>query len=161
MTAGEDDGHDRGEQHGEPPSPPPTPAPAAPATVDLDTNAIDTAMGRVGRAEGGVYKFSIPRRDEITESGMVLPPPMGVTTAIGFQPLGGGRAAINGDFAMTAGEVPNVLKALRAGGISIVSLHNHALNDQPRLFYTHFWAADDAVALAKTLRSALDATAVK
>jgi Domain of Unknown Function (DUF1259) len=28
----------------------------------------------------------------------------------------------------------------------------------PRLFYMHFWANDDAVNLAKTMRSALDKT---
>ena len=53
-----------------------------------------------------------------------------------------------------------MIEALRAGGIQIVELHNHALDEEPRLFYVHFWANDDAVKLAQTLRHALDAMAV-
>ena len=54
---------------------------------------------------------------------------------------------------MTAGEVQHVLAALRRGGIAVVSLHNHALDDKPRLFYTHFWATGDGVTLAEALRA--------
>lgn len=93
--------------------------------------------------------------------GRDLPPAMGVTTAINFQPTGGGRAAINGDFAMTAEEVQPVIQALRSGGIQLVELHQHALDDEPRLLYMHFWANDDAVKLAQTLRKAVDAHSVK
>ena len=78
-----------------------------------------------------------------------------------FQPVGDGKAAINGDFAMTGNEVQQVIKALRQGGIDIVEVHNHGLAEQPRLFYMHFWAVNDAVALARTLRPALDATNLK
>jgi hypothetical protein len=92
--------------------------------------------------------------------GMALPPAMGVTTALNFQPTGGGKAAINGDFAMTSNEVQKVIQALRAGGIDIVELHNHAFDDDPRLFYMHFWANDDAAKLAQTLRKAVDAQSV-
>lgn len=141
-----------------------TPPPATGAgqpPLQLDTAAIDAALGRKGTAEGGVYKITVPRAETITDVGMVAPPGMGVTTAINFQPTGGGRAAINGDFAMTGNEVQRVIQALRAGGITVVSLHNHGIDDQPRLFYTHFWANDDAVRLARVLRTALDATNVK
>jgi hypothetical protein len=140
-------------------TPPPSDAQQPPP--ELDTGGIDAALGRKGTAEGGAYKFSVPRRDTISDSGMGLPPAMGVTTALNFQPTGGGRAAINGDVVMTANEVQPVLRALRQGGITVVSLHNHGLGDEPRLFYTHFWAEADAVTLAKALRTAVDATAVK
>ena len=89
---------------------------------------------------------------------MVIPPSMGVATAINFQPTGGGRAAITGDFVMTADEVNNVIRELRENGIEVTSLHNHALMDEPRMFYMHFWANDDAVRLARGLRAALDRT---
>ncbi len=139
----------------------PPPAPPAPhGTVDLDTAGIDAALGGKGTVDGGVYKFTFARHETITEAGHVIPPGLGVTTALNFQPLGGGRAAINGDFAMTAGEVQHVLTALRRGGITVVSLHNHALDDNPRLFYTHFWATGDGVTLAKALRAGLDQTAI-
>ena len=79
-----------------------------------------------------------------------------MATAIGFQPTGGGNAAITGDFVMIASEVNPVIKALRAGGIEVTALHSHMLDEQPRLFFMHFWANDDAIKLAKTLRTALD-----
>jgi hypothetical protein len=140
-------------------TPPPAPA-TPPGTVDLNTAGIDAALRGKGSINGGVYQFTFARRDTITEDRYVVPPGLGVTTALNFQPLGAGRAAINGDFAMTAGEVQNVLATLRGAGITVISLHNHALDDSPRLFYTHFWATGDGVALATGLRAALDQTAV-
>ncbi|GAA1707988.1 DUF1259 domain-containing protein [Streptomyces yatensis] len=140
---------------------PPSAKPTSPGPVGLDTRAIDKALGTKGTSEGGIYKFTFAHNQTITAHGRVLPPAMGVTTAINFQPTGGGKAAINGDFAMTAGEVQKVIKALRAGGIDIVELHNHALDDDPRLFYLHFWANDNAVKLARGLGHAVDNQDVK
>jgi hypothetical protein len=90
-----------------------------------------------------------------------MPPAMGLATAINFQPLGGNRAAITGDFVMIASEVDAVQRALRAGGISITALHSHLTDEQPRLLFMHFWAVGDATTLARGLRSALDQMAVK
>jgi hypothetical protein len=85
--------------------------------------------------------------------------PMGVATAINFQPTGGGKAAVTGDFVMTSDEVNPVIKALRSHGIAVTALHSHMLAEQPRLFFMHFWANDDAIKLAEGLRVALDRTA--
>jgi hypothetical protein len=136
---------------------PPAPASAPPA-IDLDTAQLDQIIGAKGQPNGGVYQFAVPRRDPVTQAGMTLSPvgPLGVATAIGFQPTGGGNAAITGDFVMIASEVNPVIKALRAGGIEVTALHSHMLDEQPRLFFMHFWANDDAIKLAKALRTALD-----
>jgi hypothetical protein len=136
---------------------PPAPTSAPPA-IDLDTAQLDQIIGAKGQPNGGVYQFAVPRRDPVSEGGMALAPvgPLGVATAIGFQPTGSGHAAITGDFVMIASEVNPVIKALRAGGIEVTALHSHMLDEQPRLFFMHFWANDDAVKLAKTLRTALD-----
>jgi hypothetical protein len=143
----------------------PVPSVAAAATgplpAEFTTPAVVAALGRSGSADGGLYKLSAERNQTITENGRVLPPGLGETTSVNFQPLGGGRAAINGDIVMTANEVQKVITALRRGGIQIVEVHNHSLDDQPRLFYLHFWAVDDAVTLAKALRPALEATNLK
>jgi uncharacterized protein DUF1259 len=87
-----------------------------------------------------------------------IPSSMGLATAINFQPTGGGRAAVTGDFVLIAGEVNPVIAALRANGIIVTALHSHMLNDSPHLFFMHFWANDDAVKLARGLRGALDRT---
>src|SRR5215472_6311559 len=133
-------------------------APAAPSTpppIDLDTAAIDQTLGAKGTNNGGVYQFSIPRAEPITEGGMAVPPPMGSANAINFQPTGGGKAAITGDFVLVAKEVNPVLKALREHGIEVTAIHNHMLDDQPRLYFMHFWANDDAKKLAEGLKAAL------
>jgi hypothetical protein len=138
------------------------PAAAAPPPIDLDTAQLDQLIGAKGQNNGGVYQFAVPRRDPISEGGMQLAPvgPIGVAEAIGFQPTGGGKAAITGDFVLTANEVNPVIRALRSNGIEVTALHSHMLDEQPRLFFCHFWANDDAVKLAKGLRAALDKAAV-
>jgi hypothetical protein len=142
----------------------PLAAPAAagpPPAVDLDTAQLDQIIGAKGQANGGVYQFNVPRREPIKENDMVLAPvgPMGVAIAINFQPTGGGKAAITGDFVLTNDEVNPVIKALRANGIDVTAIHSHMLDEQPRLFFLHFWANDDASKLARGLRAALDKTA--
>jgi hypothetical protein len=136
-------------------------AASPPPAVDLDTAQIDQIMGVKGQANGGVYQFGVPRRDPIKEGGMALSPvgPLGVATGIGFQPTGGGKAAITGDFVLTGDEVNPVIMALRTHGIEVTALHSHMLDEEPRLFFMHFWANDDAIKLAKGLRAALDKTA--
>ena len=103
----------------------------------------------------------MPRREPVKENDMVMAPagPLGVAIAINFQPAGGGKAAITGDFVLTNDEVNPVIKALRANGIEVTALHSHMLDEQPRLFFMHFWAVDDALKLARGLRAALDKTA--
>jgi hypothetical protein len=139
---------------------PPSP-PASPPAIDLDTAQLDAIIGVKGQNNGGVYAFGVPRRDPITENGMQIAPagPMGVATAINFQPTGGGKAAITGDFVLTGEEVNPVIKALRENGIEVTAIHSHMLTEQPRLIFMHFWANDDAIKLAKGLRAALDKTA--
>ena len=129
--------------------------------IELDTVAVARALGVAGKVNGGVYQVSVPRRERITDHGMEVPPAMGVATAINFQPTGGGKAAITGDFVMTAAEVNPVIRALREHGIQVTALHSHMLTESPRLFFMHFWANDDAVALARGLRVALDRTRSK
>jgi hypothetical protein len=133
-------------------------APAAPPDLDIDTKQIDQILGHSGKNNGGIYQVGVPRADHITEGGLAIPNSMGVATALNFQPTGGGKAAITGDFVLIAKEVNPVIKALRENGIAVTALHSHMLQEQPRLFFMHFWANDDALKLAKGLRAALDQT---
>ena len=139
------------------PAAPPA-AGAAPA-IDLDTAAVARALGAHGKVNGGVYQVSVPRRETIREGTHVVPPSMGVATALNFQPTGGGRAAVTGDFVLRGSEVSAVARALRGGGIDVTAIHSHLVDEQPRLYFMHFWAEDDATRLAGALRTALDRTA--
>jgi hypothetical protein len=136
---------------------PPAAAPASGPT--LDTKAIEQALGRSGRDVGaGVFQFTVPRAEAITEMGQALLPGMGVVTVMNFQPTSEGKAAITGDFVLIDKEVNAVAKTLRQHGVDVTAIHNHALMDMPRLFYMHFWANDDPTKLAQALKAALDQT---
>jgi hypothetical protein len=137
------------------------PAAAQAAAVDLDTTAVEAALGFKGKMNGPVYQVAIARAEPITAGGHPVPTSMGVATAINFQPLGGGKAAITGDFVLIASEVDAVAKALRSNGIDVTAMHSHMLDEEPRLYFMHFWGNAEAVTLAKGLRAALDKTNVK
>jgi len=139
--------------------PPATSAGPAPA-VDLDTAKLDQIIGVKGNAVGGVYQFGVPRRDPSVESGMQVTGPLGGANAVNFQPTGNGKAAITGDFLVTGNEVNPLIRALRAGDIEVTAIHSHMLDEQPRLFFIHFWANDDALKLARNIRTALETTAI-
>ena len=132
-----------------------------PPPVDLDTAAIEKTLGFKGAANGGVYQFGIPRAEAISEGGMTIPPSMGTAIAINFQPTGGGKAAVTGDFVLLGSEVNPVLKTLRQRGIEVTALHSHMIEESPHLYFMHFWANDDAQKLAQSLRAALDLANVK
>jgi hypothetical protein len=137
------------------------PAASGPApAIDLPTDQLDQILGRKGQSTGGVYQVSVPRSNPVTENGMSISPPgpMGVATGINFQPTGNGKAAITGDFVLTADEVNPVIRALRSNDIEVTAVHSHMLDEQPRLFFLHFWANDNAEKLARGLRAAIDKT---
>jgi len=137
-------------------------SPAPPAAAGgpvLDTKPIEQALGRPGREIGaGVFQVTAARAEAITAMGHPLLPAMGIATVMNFQPMAEGRAAITGDFVLLDKEVNPVARTLRQHDIDVTALHNHGLQDSPRLFYMHFWATDDAVKLARGLKAALDQT---
>ena len=133
------------------------PAEAAAATTDtyFDSTKVDAAIGHKGKANGGVYQFGIPRADSIKMDGMAVPGAMGTAIAINFQPTGGGKAAITGDFVALSSELNPLITALRGNGIEVTAIHNHMVGEEPRAFFVHFWANDDAIKLANGLGAAL------
>jgi hypothetical protein len=133
----------------------PPAASTPPQDIGINTEEIERIFAYKGNAAGTVYQFNIPRQESIADQGMEVPPTMGTGTVINFQPTGGGNAAVTGDFVLLASEVNPVISALRANGIEVTALHSHMLMDEPRLFFMHFWAHDDAVQLALRLREAL------
>jgi hypothetical protein len=141
---------------GTPPAEPTTSSPP----VDLDTAAIDAVMGVKGATDGEIYRCTYVRRETVVDGPVILPPGLGATSSVNFQPLGGGRAALSGGLVVIAEEVRTVLMALRRGGVELVEVHHHNLTDEPRLFFVHYWADGDAVRLAQAIRRAVDTTNV-
>lgn len=137
-------------------TPPPTAStPTSSEPLGLDTAGIARILGATGRMNGGVYQVAVPRAEHIRAKEFEIPTAMGLGTVINFQPTEGGQAAITGDFVLLGDEVNPVIRILSEAGIAPTSLHNHLLDEAPRLFFLHFWAHADALTLARGLRAAL------
>lgn len=141
----------------------PLQAPAAGPTpaLEIDTGAVDRAMGKTGKANGGVYQFTFPRAEKIMDEGMVEGASMGTATSINFQPIGAGRAAATGDFVLLGSEVDPVMRELRSNGVEVTALHSHMIGEQPIIYFMHFWGMGPAAKLAAGLRAAVDRTNVQ
>jgi hypothetical protein len=133
------------------------PAPPKPQPLDLETQKLDQILGYKGKINGGVYQFSIPRAEKLTENGMAIPASL-MGTGLNFQPIGLEKAAITGDLALLNSEVNPVIRVLRENNIQVTAIHSHTLNEEPRLFHMHFWAKGDALTLGQGLRAVLDKT---
>jgi len=127
------------------------------SSVIPDWSKVESVLGKSGKAEGDLLKFSFPRAEKITENGTEIPPSMGVATPIGFQMVGS-KAVAYGDFVLLANEVNPVIKALTERDITVTAIHNHMLSESPRLFFLHFWGFGEAEKLANGLKAALDKT---
>jgi hypothetical protein len=134
------------------------PATAVATPMDLDTVAVARALRASGKSNGGVFQVTIPRREKILDEKHEVAASMGIATGINFQPTGAGKAAITGDFVLLGREINPVLWALSQNGIQVTAIHSHMVDEVPHLFFMHFWANDDAVKLARGLRTALDLT---
>jgi hypothetical protein len=133
----------------------PSSAPPKPQAIDLETQKLEQILGYKGKNNGGVYQFSVPRAEKLTENGMAIPASL-MGTGLNFQPIGQGKAAITGDLALISSEVNPVIRVLREHNIQVTAIHSHTLNEEPRLFHMHYWAKDDALKLAQGLRAVLD-----
>lgn len=131
---------------------PPAQAAAEPAFVKI----VEDAMGHKGSFGGGVLAIGVPRADTITDRGMTIPPAMGMAESINFQEVGAGKLAATGDFVLTPEEVNPVISALEEHHIEVEALHNHMLNEEPRLFFMHFWAEGSVESVAQGIKAALD-----
>jgi hypothetical protein len=118
---------------------------------------VEGVLGTKGKKSGTVISYSFPRNEKLLESGMEMPPAMGMATGINLQ-MEGGKAGTTGDFVLLADEVNPVVKALEENGINVTAIHNHMLYDEPRLFMLHFWGVGDPGKIAAGLKAALDKT---
>jgi len=126
-------------------------------TQNIDWSKVTAILGTTGKQNGMLLQYNFPRNEKLTESGMEMPPSMGMATSVNFQ-MEGNKAAITGDFVLLADEVNPVVKALTENGITPTAIHTHMLHDEPHLFMMHFWAIDNPEKLAQGLKAALDKT---
>lgn len=123
----------------------------------FDAERLQRELGHQGKVKDGVLSIAVPRPEAITLDGVLLPPSMGMATAMNFQSGGGNTIAATGDFVMTREEVDRVTRALTDHGILITALHNHLVHGSPDLYFMHFWAHDSVEKVTKGLRAGLNA----
>jgi hypothetical protein len=128
------------------------------AAQGLDTTKIDDALGRPGQKSGDVYRLGFPRTDlHVTAAGVEIK----LGLALGSWAAFGGSndsASVMGDLVLLEEELNPVMVRLRASGFEITAVHNHLMNETPRLLYMHYMGHGKAVELAKSLRAALEAS---
>ena len=124
-----------------------------PAKTSLDPKKIEAILDQQGQLKDGVYKVTIGRTTSM--DGHEMGSAMGVNTWAAFAGSDD-QAVVDGDFAMLESELQSVLKVLRGAGIDIVAIHNHMIEESPRIVFLHYWGIGSTTNLAKGLKAALD-----
>jgi hypothetical protein len=116
---------------------------------------IDQALGRSGQKTGEVYKVSFPRTDlHVSVHGLAIKPGLALGSWAAF--LGtDDNATVMGDLVLLESELNPVMAKLRSSGFEISAVHNHLLEETPRVMYVHYMGHGPAEQLAASLRAAL------
>jgi len=128
----------------------------SPPKSALDAAALSAVLGVQGQSKDGMFKAVFGRKAR--HGDMEIGADMGINTWAAFSG-GADDAIVDGDFAVREGELQQVLRTLRKGGVDIVAIHQHMTLEEPRLIFLHYWGRGEARRLAGTVRQALDGLA--
>lgn len=121
----------------------------------LNTAKIDTALGRSGQQNGGVYRITFLRTDlQVRTDGVDIKPGLALGSWAAFSGTEK-ESMVMGDLVLLENEVNPVVRKLRSSGIEITAIHNHLMDETPRILYVHYMGHGNASDLAKSLRDAL------
>ena len=130
--------------------------PARAECAEIDWRKVDAALSKTAVVSGEVHRYGLPRSDlRVTLDGVAIKPALALGGWVAFAPMHG-EAMVMGDLVLLETEITPVMTKLLEGGLNVTAIHNHMLQDEPRLFFMHFWANDDAEKLARELKAALD-----
>jgi len=125
----------------------------------LNTKGIDQIIGRSGELKGDVYKIGLPRTDiKVTADGEPIKAGLALGSWMAFKRTGN-HAMVMGDLVLLESEINPVLSKLEDNGIEISAIHNHILNEQPRIMYMHYMGHGDEEKLARAMKDALTLSA--
>jgi len=130
--------------------------PPAPATID--TALLFGELGVSGRVNGDVAQLSfnfVP--GGVILGGQPVPAPLAYASPINVQRVTARRVVATGDFTVPGAKVNGVLAALARAGITATAMHSHMVNEEPTLYYIHFWADGTLRDVARGLRLVVDA----
>ncbi len=139
----------------------PTQAASKSPPTGLRTADLSQIVGGKGEESGGVLQFRLPIVQGIREGGMDLPAGMGPQIELNMQSVGNGRAVATGEFPVVAAQVNPVVRTMREQGFEVAEVHNHMLDEEPRMFWVHIWGADQAARLATRMRAVVDVVPTK
>ncbi|HET9994376.1 MAG TPA: DUF1259 domain-containing protein [Candidatus Acidoferrum sp.] len=129
--------------------------PVAVSAQGLDTAKIDQALGRSGQKLGDVYKVGFPRTDlHVSVHGLAIKPGLALGSWAAFTGTDD-NAMVMGDLVLLENELNPVMEKLRATGFEISAVHNHLIEETPRVVYMHYMGHGAASQLAVSLRAAL------
>src|SRR5712672_2903330 len=121
----------------------------------VTTTPIDQALGRSGQKTGDVYRLGFPRTDlHVSVASVEIKPGLALGSWAAFAG-NDNDAMVMGDLVLLENELTPVMKKLRAAGFEITAVHNHVLNESPRVIYMHYMGHGKAVELAKSLHGGL------
>src|SRR5436305_9761259 len=130
----------------------------SPKASSTEWSSVAKIIGKAGTLQNGVYKIGLPRTDlNVHIGGTKVEPGAGLGSWMAFT-FAETDTIADGDLVLTADEVNPVISALQAGGIEVSAIHNHLIGEEPQVMYVHFFGKGKWEDLAKTLKSALDAT---
>ena len=132
-------------------------SPAVASPSKIDAAKLDDVFGVKGASKDGMYKATMGRKTTAA-CGCSIGKAMGINTWAAFAGTDA-SAVVDGDFAVSEGELQPVLKALRGGGINVVAIHSHMTQENPRILFLHYWGRGPAADLARTVKRAVDLTA--
>ncbi len=139
-----------------------TPRPVAagsPVPLGIDTALIFRTLGASGRAQGNVAQLSfILVPGSVSLHHRTVTPALGYGSPINIQMVTSNRAVATGDFAVLGSRVGPMVSALTVHGIVVTAVHSHLIDDDPHLYYIHYWADGTLPDVLAGLKSALDAT---
>jgi hypothetical protein len=116
---------------------------------------IDQALGRSGQKTGEVYRVSFPRTDlHVSVDGLAIKPGLALGSWAAFLGSDDG-AMVMGDLVLLEEELNPVTAKLRSSGFDITAVHNHLMEETPKILYVHYMGHGSAVQLATSLHEAL------
>lgn len=136
--------------------PPQTGPPTQTAKDIFDIGALDAIVKYTGVVNGPTYKYTVGRQDlTILSMGAEMTAAIGLNSWASFAGTKT-NAHIAGDIAMLGHEVNSVIGVLRSHNLEVVAVHNHMLDEEPRMIFLHYYGRGAAEELAKGFRAALD-----
>lgn len=116
--------------------------------------AMESALGRQGTYLGPdkTLEVDVPSAD--FPAG---PMDFWYESLLYFQQASSGRLAATGDVMVTARELNPVLTILLEHHFQIEAVHNHMTQEQPRVFFVHYWKIGTPQELADGLKATLTA----